>query len=139
MIKNKWIKRLATVCFLVSFGTLTYIAGFDRINGGALQSLFGQGTDDAYEGVPEDFTEEAKRITKAAEQGNADAQFLLGMRYYIGSGVQQDYTEAAKWFRKAAEQGYADAQFLLGKQYEQGIGVPEDPREAARWYAKAAE
>ena len=136
-MKNKWINRLATVCFLVSFGTLTYIAGFNRINGGALQSLFGQGTDDAHEGVPEGFTEEAKRITKAAEQGYADAQFRLGMRYYSGRG--EDYTEAVKWFRKAAEQGYADAQYLLGMQYEQGIGVPEDPREAARWYAKAAE
>ena len=102
-MKNKWIKRLATVCFLVSFGTLTYIAGFDRINGGALQSLFGQGTDDAHEGVPEDFTEEAKRITKAAEQGYADAQYLLGMLYKQGIGMPEDPREAARWDAKAAE------------------------------------
>ena len=136
---NKWFKRFSAVCFLVSFGALAYHAELGRINAGVLQSLFGQGTDDAHEGVPEDFIEEAERIRKAADQGNADAQFRLGMRYYFGRGVQQDYTEAAKWFRKAAEQGYADAQFLLGILYEQGIGVPEDPREAARWYAKAAE
>ncbi len=33
-----------------------------------------------------------------AEQGNADAQFFLGVMYYKGRGVPQDYVEAIIWF-----------------------------------------
>ena len=45
-----------------------------------------------------------KWYRKAAEQGDAKAQFNLALRYYKGEGVTQDYAEAAKWYRKAAEQ-----------------------------------
>jgi tetratricopeptide (TPR) repeat protein len=52
--------------------------------------------------------------SKAAEQGDAAAQFNLGLMYYFGEGVQQDYAEAEKWYRKAAEQGDASAEYNLG-------------------------
>jgi len=45
----------------------------------------------------------------AAEQGDAEAQYNLGVRYANGEGVPEDYKEAVKWFRKAAEQGFAAA------------------------------
>ena len=45
-----------------------------------------------------------------AEQGDAEAQFKLGVMYMNGHGVQQDYAEAATWFGRAAEQGVAQAQ-----------------------------
>ncbi|MCH8098520.1 MAG: sel1 repeat family protein [Proteobacteria bacterium] len=38
-----------------------------------------------------------------AEQGDAEAQFNLGLMYYKGRGVPQDYAEAVKWYRLAAE------------------------------------
>jgi TPR repeat protein len=40
-----------------------------------------------------------------ADQGDADAQFNLGVMYDRGDGIPQDYAEAAKWHRLAAEQG----------------------------------
>jgi len=46
---------------------------------------------------------------KAAEQGDAGAQFNLGNMYDQGKGVAQDYAQAVEWYRKAAKQGYADA------------------------------
>jgi TPR repeat protein len=52
--------------------------------------------------------------TPLAEQGNADAQVLLGRMYLMGQGVTQDRDQAMKWFKAAAVQGNADAQFLLG-------------------------
>jgi TPR repeat protein len=52
-----------------------------------------------------------------AEQGNAKAQFNLGVMYAKGLGVSQDYKEAAKWFRKSAEQGHENAQYNLGLIY----------------------
>ena len=51
---------------------------------------------------------------KAAEQGDASAQYNLGVMYENGHGVEQDDEQAVFWYRKAAEQGYADAQYNLG-------------------------
>jgi TPR repeat protein len=54
----------------------------------------------------------AETRTKA-EQGDAAAQFNLGLMYRNGEGVPKDYAEAANWYRKAAEQGVAAAQYTL--------------------------
>jgi len=74
-----------------------------------------------------------------AEQGDAKAQFMLGLMYSKGHGVIKDYAEAVKWYRLAAEQGYAKAQFNLGLMYRQGHGVIKDHAEAVKWYRLAAE
>ena len=78
-------------------------------------------------------------MRKAAEAGDADAQYDLGLMYHDGEGVPEDYVEAVKWFRKAAEQGHAAAQFYLGIAYHGGVGVPKDDAEAVKWLRKAAE
>jgi hypothetical protein len=67
-----------------------------------------------------------KTIQERAEQGNADAQYNLGVMYDNGQGVPQDKAEAVKWYRKAAEQGHARSQFSLGLMYAVGEGVPMD-------------
>ncbi len=74
-----------------------------------------------------------------AEQGNAKAQYNLGVMYRNGHGVPQDDAEAMGWWRKAAEQGNAGAQNNLGVMYGKGLGVPQDYAEAVGWYRKAAE
>ena len=83
----------------------------------------------------------AETLTAQAqvEQGDAAAQFNLGMMHYNGEGVPQDSVEAAAWFRRAAEQGHANAQVFLGLMYANGEGVPQDSVEAVAWYRKAAE
>jgi TPR repeat protein len=78
-------------------------------------------------------------FSKAAEQGNAVAQYSLGLMYVKGTGVAKNEAEAVKWFRKAAEQGYAAAQLDLGISYEGGRGVAKDEAAAVKWYRKAAE
>ena len=80
-----------------------------------------------------------EQAKKAAEQGNASAQYSLGLRYMDGRGVAKDDAEAVRWYRKAAEQGNANGQFELGFMYENGKGVAKDEVEAAKWYRKAAE
>ena len=78
-------------------------------------------------------------IRQKAEQGDATAQFDLGVMYNFGKGVPQDYAEARRWYLKAAEQGNSDAQFNLGVMYDNGRGVRQDYAEARKWYLKAAE
>ena len=75
----------------------------------------------------------------AAEQGDARAQFALGLMYRDGRGVAQDDAEAVRWYRLAAEQGNADAQFNLGFMYVEGRGVLQNDAEAVRWWRPAAE
>jgi TPR repeat protein len=74
-----------------------------------------------------------------ADEGNPEAQFLLGVMYGMGLGVRQDYAESLMWFRNAARQGNANAQACLGVMYYEGRGVKKDYTQAAHWYEKAAE
>jgi hypothetical protein len=74
-----------------------------------------------------------------AEQGDAEAQFDLGVLYESGQGVLRNDAEAIKWYRKAAEQGDAVAQFNLGIMYAKGGGVLQNDGEAAHWYRLAAD
>ena len=85
------------------------------------------------------YAEAAEWYRKAAEQGDADAQLMLGVMYELGQGVPQDYAQAAEWYRRAAEQGSATAQIPLGHMYRHGRGVPQDYAKAVEWYRKAAE
>ena len=84
------------------------------------------------------YAEAFKLWKKAAEQGNARAQFNLGYCYENGMGVEQNYAEAVKWYRKATEQGQANAQLNLGYCYRNGMGVEQNYEEAVSWYRKAA-
>jgi len=90
------------------------------------------------QGVPENNAEAVKWYRKAAERGDADAQFALGFIYAKGLGVPQDYAEAIKWTRKAADQGQALAQYNLGVAYSNGQGVPQDYVQSYYWYSLAA-
>jgi hypothetical protein len=75
----------------------------------------------------------------AAEQGDALAQFSVGVMYASGRGLPRDYAEAAKWWRKTADQGLAVAQSNLGVLYNVGKGVPQNKAEAAKWTRLAAD
>lgn len=83
--------------------------------------------------------EELKLTHRAAEQGDASAQFELALRYDSGQGVPQDQAESVKWLRRAAGQGFVEAQYNLGCMYDSGEGVPQDHAEAVDWFRKAAE
>ena len=54
--------------------------------------------------LSKDYARAVQSFRKAAEDGNADAQFNLGVMYSKGRGVEQDFARAAHWYRKAAEQ-----------------------------------
>lgn len=81
------------------------------------------------------FPDPVTEMMKAAEQGDAEAQFNLGRSY----DKEKKYSEAVKWYRKSAEQGYASAQYHLGICYYNGNGISKDLTEAVKWLRKAAE
>jgi TPR repeat protein len=53
----------------------------------------------------------------AAEAGNIDAQFRVGIAYMTGRGVPRDDPQAIAWFRKAAAGGHEGAKLQLQYQY----------------------
>ena len=78
-------------------------------------------------------------LRRLAEQGDADAQYRLGVMYGTGWDVVKDAAEAVRWLRLAAEQGHTNAQSLVGLMYRDGEGVARDYTEAVRWFHLAAE
>ena len=85
------------------------------------------------------FAVSASRLRKPAGEGDAEAQFQLGLAYLKGDGVKKDYKLALNWIRKAVAQEHVKAQGILGVMYELGYGVPKNIGEAKKWYLKSAE
>jgi len=88
--------------------------------------------------LPMKTTEEMKSLETAANQGDAQAQFELGQRYFQGQGVARDYKQAHHWCLKAAEQDVVPAQIYVGVMNAEALGVAKDYSEALRWYRRAA-
>ncbi|MCA8834067.1 MAG: sel1 repeat family protein [Proteobacteria bacterium] len=72
-------------------------------------------------------------------EGNAQAQYYMGLMYYKGYGGRQSYGDAGGLFKKSAQKRHAEAQFYLGWMYEHGEGFRPDEMEALKWYRAAAE
>jgi TPR repeat protein len=77
-------------------------------------------------------------LQQKAEQGDKEAQALLGGMYYYGKGVTKDYKKAFVWSTKGANQGVAMAQALLGLMYFHEQGVTRNYVEAYKWFNIAA-
>ena len=88
-----------------------------------------------YGDYSQDYDKATKYISKAANQGNATAQYLMGVCYDNGIGVKQNLELATEWYFKAAEQGIVEAQ------YDYGIACSckNNWYEAMEWLVKAAE
>jgi uncharacterized protein len=112
---------------------------------GALAQFYASG-----DSTPEERTETVDLYRRAAQQGDAGAQFFLGamLMHDFGrnvprnpaaaaEGLRRAATEAAGWYRRAAKQGHTDAQYHLGLLHASGIGVDRDPVEAHAWMAVA--
>ena len=78
-------------------------------------------------------------LERAAEGGNAEAQFRLGVMYANGDEVPLNYSRAAELIRQAAGQGMVSAQSTLAWLYANGYGVDQRDDKAREWYLKAAE
>jgi len=85
-----------------------------------------------------DFAKALREWRPLADEGDARAQFYLGMLYENGDGVPEDYGKAREWYEKSAAQGDANAQFYLGLMCAFGRGTSLDLVQAHMWYSLAA-
>jgi TPR repeat protein len=73
-----------------------------------------------------------------ADQGDAFAQYALGLQYLTAPGVEETDQIAASWIRRSAEQGFLEAQVALADLYRKGQGLPQDFFQAYVWSSIAA-
>lgn len=104
----------------------------------SMQCMVGQSPPSELFDIPVRAGHDFPRLLQKANDGNAEAQFQLGLVYETGSDGGQDYAEAAQWYRKAADAGYPGAQNNLGGLYLRGLGVEQSNAEAMKWYLRAA-
>ncbi len=85
------------------------------------------------------FVSEFDKCRDAAEDGNVEAQYRLGLFHAEGKEVSRDWEIAAAWYEKSAAQGYAPAQHAIAECYAKGLGVSQSWEEAVLWYEKSAQ
>ncbi|GHE77909.1 hypothetical protein GCM10019059_41060 [Camelimonas fluminis] len=81
----------------------------------------------------------ASLLEKAAERGQAPAQYRIARLYEKGAGVPKDARRARSWYARAADQGNVRAMHNLAVMYADGSLGPADYKTAATWFRKAAE
>jgi TPR repeat protein len=74
------------------------------------------------------------QIQFKSQQGDVDAQFLLGLMYLSGRHVKQDITLGLDWIGKAAEKGHVRSQQTLADLSFEGKLFPRDLALSERWY-----
>lgn len=78
------------------------------------------------------------RVLASAKNGDADARYEMGNRYYSGIGAVKDLNEAVKWYKKAAHQGHAGAMYKMGVCYSKGLGgLKKDYDQAVKLWTNA--
>ena len=88
--------------------------------------------------VQERYQEAWALLAPLAEQGNPEAQYLLGHMLDVGLGTNPDAPSALGWFLKAAEQGHQEAALRAGLAYLQGRGVDPNPEKGVAFLEQAA-
>lgn len=78
-------------------------------------------------------------IQLKAAQGEAEAQFLLGLMHLAGRFVEQDVTQGFMWVEQAAYQNHFKAQQTLADLSFEGKLVPRNLLRAEKWYLAMSE
>jgi TPR repeat protein len=84
------------------------------------------------------FTDAMGIWAELSRQGNAEAEFGLGLLYDLGNGTPENPETAFFWYKMAADAGLPEAEFNVAAMYDSGRGVVQSSGDAALWYAKAA-
>jgi TPR repeat protein len=75
---------------------------------------------------------------KAAEAGNVDSQYDVGMHYLRGLGVEANYPSAFGWLKKAADKKHPAALFELGQMTIAGQATFPDDVQGLRMIRESA-
>ena len=85
-----------------------------------------------------DYKKALRHISFLAANGDATAQYNMGIFYRDGVEVRRDQVEALRWFLKAANGGNMLAQYAAGLAFYKGHGSNPDPQAALNYFLNAA-
>ena len=74
----------------------------------------------------------------AADHGNAEGYYRMGLFYGTGDVVSQDYEKSRYYLELADQEDCLDATFQLGVYHQFGFGVEKDIRKALAFFERAA-
>lgn len=89
-------------------------------------------------GVKQDFDKAFKWYEKAADNGNAAAQFNMALCTYTGNHVQQDFKKCFRYAKLAADQDNVQAYSILGALYLFGQGTEQNVELGKKYLSIAA-
>jgi TPR repeat protein len=78
-------------------------------------------------------TEAIAWFRRAADAGNAEAHYWVGVMHAAGDGTDKSMEQALQSWRQSAEAGHGPALGALAMAYASGSGVDKDMAEAVRW------
>ncbi len=84
-------------------------------------------SDGLYQYLRGQYSNALNEFIPLANEGNPEAQYILGSMYAQGKGVLQDYAQAHAWFNLAASQGHDKASL-----YRDEIAQKMTPNQVAR-------
>lgn len=87
----------------------------------------------------EERVDAAVQMKQLAQEGNAQAQYLMGLLYRDGTLVIPDTERAQYWMEQAATQKLPAAQYSLGKLLLSDDPLVHDPDQGIRWLKAAAQ
>ena len=79
------------------------------------------------------------QLISAAEKGDAEACYTVGLAYLYGTDVVKDLSKAAYWFNLSAEKNYLPAIREMGILLASGEGVETDLEKADEYLSRAAD
>ncbi len=77
-------------------------------------------------------------LLPAAQAGDHNAAYYLGLLYWGGNGVERNVDTAVVWLNDAAAGGHTGAQLMIALAYESGQGVEQNYHLGAEWMSEAA-
>lgn len=78
-----------------------------------------------------------ENLKNLADNGNNEAKYELGLRYYRGIGVPVDYEQARNYLEDAEKNGIGGASYYLGVIYYNGKGTPTNHAKAKEYFEKS--
>lgn len=64
---------------------------------------------------------------RAAQAGDAEAQYMVGVMYFFGQARAQNLNSAVEWLLKSYEQGFGESLIVFGWLHEDGYDFSESP------------
>lgn len=83
--------------------------------------------------VRKDFKKAFALNMYAANMGNVNGMYNVGMMYKVGLGVKQNFSSAVEWLKKASDAGHEDASVELADYF-----LDDDEEQAVIYYRRGA-